>query len=447
MHKTRDRASGEAVWISLCLVTSGAAHAQIAPPECEECEPYEARYHPREVVLVARKRGLIPEVYVPQLWYARDARFGLGVLAWNETGAIAGTRFAADGVTPRPFFWTPSIVPISNLAAGTYDLLTLAHGASADGLKGFAWDISDSFTIVGGAGDDVEPGEVRARAWEATQPALSCAFEFDLDPAPPRSRPWSVALAIEPKPDVPNELEIVGVGGQECAEWREPFQFHLNLPNCDALLCAVTELAPSFEPPPDLSMPYVSSAREWACDITNHEFLPVGAFDRQSVAQDRCTESTRMRHRCRMRGRACVRSRVTKPSSSGRRNFLATVGVKSSQAVRRRRVRVTMEHLLGVTGFARSTLPCGTTTNSLRPTRCSPVSAQLDRPLKSAPMSRLRSVGDRLSASAKVRSCSVGTALINLLTSGLVREPAVISYSSTPPISWLRIQAQLRARV
>ena len=286
MHKTRDRASGEAVWISLCLVTSGAAHAQIAPPECEECEPYEARYHPREVVLVARKRGLIPEVYVPQLWYARDARFGLGVLAWNETGAIAGTRFAADGVTPRPFFWTPSIVPISNLAAGTYDLLTLAHGASADGLKGFAWDISDSFTIVGGAGDDVEPGEVRARAWEATQPALSCAFEFDLDPAPPRSRPWSVALAIEPKPDVPNELEIVGVGGQECAEWREPFQFHLNLPNCDALLCAVTELAPSFEPPPDLSMPYVSSAREWACDITNHEFLPVGAFDRQSVAQD-----------------------------------------------------------------------------------------------------------------------------------------------------------------
>ena len=86
MHKTRDRASGAAVWISLCLVTSGAAHAQIAPPECEECEPYEARYHPREVVLVARKRGLIPEVYVPQLWYARDARFGLGVLAWNETG-------------------------------------------------------------------------------------------------------------------------------------------------------------------------------------------------------------------------------------------------------------------------------------------------------------------------------------------------------------------------
>ncbi len=298
--ETRKRLNPERFVLLLltALPSESLAVAQVTAPECEQCEDFVPRYHPREIVLIARSREGLPPI-LKNLWYAQDVLNGLGVLSWNQSGAVVGTRFDPLGTTPRPFLWTPAPIVGSGLLPGTYDLLELAHGAASIGVPGFAWDISDDFMIVGGAGGLVEPDPVvadavRARAWDATKLPSSCAFEFDLDPAPPESPPWSMALAIEPVADPPNEPRIVGVGGQECDKWREPFQFQLNLPNCIGLNCAVIELAVGFEPPHDpwLPMAYIQSEREWACDITNH-FDPVGTFDSpRGVVTDALSECT-----------------------------------------------------------------------------------------------------------------------------------------------------------
>jgi hypothetical protein len=266
-----------ALFLAVYASTAELTLAQSSPPDCSECEAFAPRYHPREIALVARHRLNAP-LNLLKLWYLEDANVGLGVLSWNAVGIVVGTRFDPTGQSPRPFAWLPDAVPAWNLPAGIRDLLSIQLDQSTAETPGFAWDISDAGIVVGAANNFAETAGVRARAWNLSKSPTSCEFEIDLDPAPIAARPWSIALAIEPVSPNANEPRIFGVGGQQCLKWREPYRFELHLPACQGAPANAIELAPLTEPPVGLT-PYILSAREWACDVTNFGLDPVGSFD------------------------------------------------------------------------------------------------------------------------------------------------------------------------
>ncbi len=283
MDKTRNRASGAAVWISLCLVTSGEAHAQIAPPECEECEPFEARYAPRAIALLARISQ--PDSLPKRLWYLENsASHGLGVLSWNSHGQIVGTRFrSALGVSPeapRGFVWLPQ--PAYNLTAQQpHDLFALAHPADEDS-PSYCWDISDEGLVVGSAGALAEQPDGSARAWDLTkilatfvgQPA---ELEIDFGHG---DAAWTIALAVTPTSLSSQSSRILGAARGRCDGWREPFEFFQTVPPSAVLI-------PHLEPPrSQLGLLENHSRRKWACDIASHSSDPVGSFDQPEYLED-----------------------------------------------------------------------------------------------------------------------------------------------------------------
>ncbi len=272
MDKTRNRASGAAVWISLCLVTSGEAHAQIAPPECEECEPFEARYRTRAIARIARRLD-DPLTLMDRLWYLNSLHDGLGVLSWNSRGEIVGTRFrAAVGPVseiPRGFIWLPQ--PAYGLAAGApHDIFNFAHPGEF-GSFSYAWDISDEGLIVGAAGANAEKPGGSARAWDlaALSAGGASAPPFEINFGVGSQSGWTMALAITPHSTLTQLPIIVGLGQGCCEYWREPYEF---LP--------VNTMFPHVEPPNSRLLPERNvSQREWACDIAQHCVLPIGSYD------------------------------------------------------------------------------------------------------------------------------------------------------------------------
>ncbi|MDZ4831717.1 MAG: hypothetical protein SGJ09_16155 [Phycisphaerae bacterium] len=252
---------------------------QSCPPPPEQVP---RRYHPRPVFRVGDQTST--EV----AWYASTVAptpsdglpDGLGALSMNAHGDVVGTFILSVGGVdvPRPFLWLQSAN--FGLAPGVYDLLTKVNPNGPLTAIGYAWDISDGGIVVGGTGGRPDrsgpPCRATARDLTSLGPNGSNPLvQLPLDPTSaqnPSPYLWSMALAIEPIPDAPHPIEIVGTGAQACYAWRKPAHFEIGAP----LAAQLPWDQPGFS---NYDGNHTQSLRQWACDITNGRKPAVGSYD------------------------------------------------------------------------------------------------------------------------------------------------------------------------
>ena len=258
--------------LAAATLACGQVCTQVAPDKI---------YHPRPIFrlgpLDGCETGEPPQEFMQDAWYASTLAGSdqLGVLAMNVHGEVVGTYIATleDGCIPRPFVWLPN--DAYGLLAGVYDLLTLTGSGAAE--IGYAWDITDSGLVVGGRGGiaDTDGSLCRATSWNLQSLPQSTTFQAtDLDTSPLTPFLWSMALAAEPFADPLELLDIVGVGGQRCSDFRMNAAF-----NPATMSGSVISI---LQPAGSMYYPFVNGLRNWACDIANLT-SPVGAFDWPSV--------------------------------------------------------------------------------------------------------------------------------------------------------------------
>ena len=280
--------------VGAAATAASSALSQETPPPCEECEPYQARYAPRPIALIAKVRQ--GSNFTLRLWYLEDSEnAGLGVLSWNAHGEVVGTQLRYDFGSlpdvPRAFVWLPQ--SHYNLSARVpHDLFALAHRSETQ-TPSFAWDISNEGLVVGGAGARAEEAGGTARSWNLQllpQSPTPTPANFEVDFGTGGSPDdWSMALAVTPTSAPPQLARIVGCGYGPCTAWREPFEFFIG-PS------AVASPMSHCEPPDSLiNLPENIARRAWACDIASHLSAPVGSYDKPDMvsapATDPCTSA------------------------------------------------------------------------------------------------------------------------------------------------------------